>query len=151
MPKVTKYCIKRVLKTDQVNSDIKLTIVDAYNRKVYDTENQRNRILDAQNNAHINTQWIFIPFEIEVDSTRTLRKPFDPDDPKCNLIKPDTFKGNRTIALKNKIRNEDEQRRKEDLRKKSQSIFEEREKDLINKMTPEQMAHYVALKIKEGN
>lgn len=150
MAKCIKYCIKRMLKTADENPTQPFTIIDAYNRKIYDSPDKCQRVINAQNAAHISTQWKFIMFEIAVDERDTYVG-FDPDDKRCQLIKPDTFKGNRTQALKNKSHVDAEERRKEESRKKAQREFEERERALMAKFTPEQMRDYVALKLKEEN
>lgn len=151
MSKCRKWCIKRLLKSVDENLIEKpFTIIDAYNKKVYDTPEKAQRIINAQNAAHVCTQWKFVLFEIEIDE-RHSHLAYDPENPACNFIQaPKTLTGNRTTQIKNKLREEAEKARKKDIRDKAQREFEAKEKALMAKMTPEQLAAYMQLKLNEG-
>ncbi|EHG2442587.1 hypothetical protein J4061_004474 [Salmonella enterica] len=150
MAKCIKYCIKRMLKTASENPMKPFTIIDAYNKRVYDTAAKAQRVIDAQNQAHVNSNWKFVMFTIEIDE-RHSHLEYDPDDIRCNFIKPDNFTGNRTTALKNKARENAKERAKEESRKKAQAHFDARLNKLLDKMTPEQRKSYIDLTMKEGD
>ncbi|ENL8185155.1 hypothetical protein AB6F95_004639 [Salmonella enterica] len=150
MPKAIKYCMKRILKTATLQAGKKLTIVDAYNKKHYDTARKRDSIMNAQNAAHVNTQWKFVPFDIEIDEKHSHLR-YDPDDPRCNFFKEDKFTGNRTHTLKNKSRVEAEEAEKQEKQKKIKAAFDNKLQLLLDKMTPEQRNQYIEFKMKEGD